>query len=144
MRVLEECNIEYTQYADDLIIISSYNYISRNSLRFISNLIKNLGFKTNLNKTQRMRKNKIEILGLLLINDNNYGGYGLYPRERQKIKHNIRLWNYLENKTFTNSRRLNKLGQPIQIDCIRKGLENWLTQCQHNSQALGLLSYTIL
>lgn len=93
-KYLEEHNMKYTRYADD-IVISSNEYIDTNILKVIDDLLKEYNLKRNLKKTYFMCKRKRrEVTGLVI--DNNDNSLSLGHKKYNQLKRDI--YNYLVKK----------------------------------------------
>jgi len=141
--VLDRCNVDVTQYADDIFIVGKYDYFSNRYLKFIAKIIHEMGFKTNVGKTSRQRKYSMRLLGLRLYNNKDYGGYGVYAKNLKRFRNNLRLWKHLENLGIKNTRRLSKSGKPIMLKDMQKGLLNWIESVSKKSSVLGFHTYTL-
>ncbi len=88
---VEERNMKYTRYADD-IVISSNNYIGSAILSEIDILLSKYEFKRNIGKTYFMCKRKRrEVTGIVI--DNNDNSLSIGHKKYTKLKRDI--YNYL-------------------------------------------------
>lgn len=89
--LVEERNMKYTRYADD-IVISSNNYIGSAILSEIDILLSKYEFKRNIGKTYFMCKRKRrEVTGIVI--DNNDNSLSIGHKKYTKLKRDI--YNYL-------------------------------------------------
>lgn len=90
-KLLESKKMNYTRYADD-IVISSNQFIDVSIIEDIDYLLKEYGFKRNTGKTYFMSKHKKrEITGVVIDNNNNSLSIG--TKKYSRLKQDI--YNYL-------------------------------------------------
>ena len=124
IETMRNSNFELYSYADDLTLLIDYKSLSWKFLKFIIRIIETSGFKINKRKTRVANATHMEICGLQW-KTNPLGEWKIYPRQTKKLKSKLRMWKYLESKGIKTTNRLNKNGQPITIQEMLKGLENW-------------------
>lgn len=125
--------LKFSQYADDLTFSFSNEYVSYRTIKWLVRIIKDCGCKANPQKVvrQRVRPNSAggEITGIRLWHTKpSTHHWRTCPRRNKHFKSNYRLMEYLLSKGITESRRKDKNGKPIQIEQIKEGLRNWMTQ----------------
>lgn len=119
-------NVELIQYADDLtFVFKDRDFVPFWVAKEIVRKIEELGFTVNREKLELFSaKSKWAILGLHKCNTQKTEG--IKARKTRKLKSKLRLFEHLRSKGAQFTRRLNKLGNPISIDQMEKGLRNWL------------------
>lgn len=128
IETMRDSTFELYSYADDLTVLIDYKTLSWKFLKFLIKVIEQCNFKVNRKKTKVTNAEHMEICGLQWKTNPN-GEWKVYPRRTKKLKSNIRLWKYLEQKGITTTKRLNRNGEHILVVEMLKGLENWYNRC---------------
>ena len=114
----KKLGLNFSRYADDITISSDGDKIKSKVIKYLLvNIISNEGFQVNPKKIT-VSKTQMEATGLTIQN-------GKVAPKKTKIKHKLRLFKYLESKGIHNTKRLNKLGQPIEIKSMILGYLSW-------------------
>lgn len=90
-KLLESNKMNYTRYADD-IVISSNQFIDVSIIEDIDYLLKEYGFKRNIGKTYFMSKHKKREITRVVI-DNNNNSLSIGTKKYSRLKQDI--YNYL-------------------------------------------------
>lgn len=127
-------NMLLTNYADDITLVTLYPSISWKFLRFIMKLIKTAGFKVNRAKTRIRNGINMEATGLQYRFD-CFGNWKVLPRSMVKLNNLIRLWDHMESLGIEKTLRMNKKGELISVQEMKRGLNNWKNRIQTFSPA---------
>ncbi len=103
-----------SQYADDIFVISKYEYVSYKIIRLLCNIICDSGWQVNKQKVKVQHK-LVKCLGLVIDN------LIARPDKRKRLKKKIRYFDKLKTKYGTR-----RLSETKDSDMVLNGLKGWL------------------